>query len=339
MTRRRPSPPRTPAQQERHDRQVRELMEIFSNSAFPLGGLDPQQLVVDFETSGLNGLRPDRVIMDDAPRRRGVESDTLDALRYLLSAAERDRIDYAELEQRLMGQFPGLGIEVVADPSLPDGAWRIESPTTGLPQIRRSAIPSRNMGQTQRQMLRTLSLGQMYGMGAQRAQAIRGIIEQNRVRAQEDDYDEDEEIPLRQDPNQAIGMYGKLEGKRVVPATHEEAEAFFTRSERIIGKTPLPRGYWISTIFLGINHAFGPRSIWFESVVFDKNMNEQEQQRYSTYDEAEAGHLKLTREWLTELSGRKYTVDEQTEQREQLERDISKPQESIKPGQRKIIRD
>ena len=50
----------------------------------------------------------------------------------------------------------------------------------------------------------------------------------------------------------------------------------------------------VSTVFLGLDHRFsgvGP-PILFETMVFGGPLNE-EMERYSTYDEAESGHLAM----------------------------------------------
>ena len=50
----------------------------------------------------------------------------------------------------------------------------------------------------------------------------------------------------------------------------------------------------VSTVFLGVDHSFhdeGP-PLLFESMVFGGPLD-QEQRRYSTWDEAEAGHAEL----------------------------------------------
>ena len=63
-------------------------------------------------------------------------------------------------------------------------------------------------------------------------------------------------------------------------------------------------GWKVSTIFLGIDHGFGGPSRWFETMIFVdedrpapledderlKEWRENQQMRYSTWDEAEKGH-------------------------------------------------
>lgn len=63
------------------------------------------------------------------------------------------------------------------------------------------------------------------------------------------------------------------------------------RSKRVVAKTELPdKGSTVSTVFLGLDHAYGEGDPQiFETLVFDGKL-EGEMNRYSTWDEAEAGH-------------------------------------------------
>lgn len=67
---------------------------------------------------------------------------------------------------------------------------------------------------------------------------------------------------------------------------------------RIVAKTTCSNGLRVSTIFLGLNHNFygdGP-PILFETMVFPpKCHRDQYCDRYSTWEEAEAGHLEAVR--------------------------------------------
>ena len=52
-------------------------------------------------------------------------------------------------------------------------------------------------------------------------------------------------------------------------------------------------GAQISTVFLGINHNFGDGPpLLFESLIFG-SPHDGEQRRYSTWDEAEKGHIEM----------------------------------------------
>lgn len=54
----------------------------------------------------------------------------------------------------------------------------------------------------------------------------------------------------------------------------------------------------ISTVFLGIDHAFGggvPQL--FETMVFSADNESRDCERYATWDEAEAGHVAMVKKW------------------------------------------
>lgn len=67
-----------------------------------------------------------------------------------------------------------------------------------------------------------------------------------------------------------------------------------------MAETTLPNGRWVSTVWLGLNHAFGAGPpVIFESMVFDTrdSMGEVDCERYSTEAEALAGHAALCEKW------------------------------------------
>ncbi len=63
-------------------------------------------------------------------------------------------------------------------------------------------------------------------------------------------------------------------------------------SKRIVQQTQVGE-YWISTVFLGLNHRLAPGiPILFETIVFiGKKSSDME--RYCTWDEALAGHVRI----------------------------------------------
>lgn len=83
--------------------------------------------------------------------------------------------------------------------------------------------------------------------------------------------------------------YYKLVGRNVVPVL-SAAEAF--NCERRVALTEIESVH-VSTVFLGLNHARddGPPML-FETMVFDGPLSD-EQDRCSTYDEAEAMHERM----------------------------------------------
>lgn len=88
------------------------------------------------------------------------------------------------------------------------------------------------------------------------------------------------------------------------------------RAQRILIQEDLPGGYWISTIFLGLNHSWDPKAepLWFETMIFSpsdgKPMNfirpgyipehgpEVFTDRYTTLKEALEGHELAKEKWL-----------------------------------------
>lgn len=93
--------------------------------------------------------------------------------------------------------------------------------------------------------------------------------------------------------------YWKLEGKTPVPTDWDGYVDTFRVKEgkRIthIGDETI-NGVRISTVFLPINHQLDPQAspLLFETMIFDSDGNViyDYQERYSTWDEAEAGHKK-----------------------------------------------
>jgi len=62
------------------------------------------------------------------------------------------------------------------------------------------------------------------------------------------------------------------------------------RDNTIVIQTNLPGDILVSTVFLGIDHAFGDTEpILFETMVFGGEHSDY-QERYHTWEEAEAGH-------------------------------------------------
>ena len=71
---------------------------------------------------------------------------------------------------------------------------------------------------------------------------------------------------------------------------------FFESKDRIVKQETLSNGLRVSTVFLGIDHNFGEgEPLLFESMVF--GADEEIQERYSTYEQAEEGHKKLVEKY------------------------------------------
>ena len=89
-----------------------------------------------------------------------------------------------------------------------------------------------------------------------------------------------------------------LKGKEIVEASLMEWATFFEGKDRIVKQETLPNGLRVSTVFLGIDHNFGDgEPLLFESMVFGIKDDEEIQQRYSTYEQAEKGHQELVEKY------------------------------------------
>lgn len=84
-----------------------------------------------------------------------------------------------------------------------------------------------------------------------------------------------------------------LDGKTLVPEPDLMKWAdWFEKANRRVARTDTKNGQ-ISTVFLGVDHSFGDGPpLLFETLVFGGTLND-EQERYSTWDEAVAGHKKM----------------------------------------------
>jgi len=72
---------------------------------------------------------------------------------------------------------------------------------------------------------------------------------------------------------------------------------WFETADRHVANTRLPNGLVVSTVFLGLDHAFwneGP-PILFETMVFDEDDGAEDDytRRYATWDDAAAGHAAI----------------------------------------------
>lgn len=107
------------------------------------------------------------------------------------------------------------------------------------------------------------------------------------------------------------------ETKEVIPCISLEAwakscERKNFESNRRVAETTIFGGYWVSTVFLGLDHSFSwgdkkVKPLWFETMIFnhaDKHYHNCHQWRYTTWDEAVEGHKKAValvyseRSWL-----------------------------------------
>ena len=73
------------------------------------------------------------------------------------------------------------------------------------------------------------------------------------------------------------------------------------KTERRVAETTLENGNWVSTVWLGLDHNFGMQGppLIFETMVFPKEgeWGELDCRRYSTEEEALAGHEEMVEKW------------------------------------------
>jgi len=81
----------------------------------------------------------------------------------------------------------------------------------------------------------------------------------------------------------------------VLPDSFLEGAKWFEEhlKERIVAQEEV-NGVRISTVFIGLDHSYGSSSlpVVFETMIF-KGPLDQEQDRYHTWTEAEAGHIQM----------------------------------------------
>ncbi|KKL98871.1 hypothetical protein LCGC14_1820150 [marine sediment metagenome] len=76
---------------------------------------------------------------------------------------------------------------------------------------------------------------------------------------------------------------------------------WFETADRKIEVTKTDK-YIVSTVFLGLDHSFGEGPpLIFETMVFSQTNDEQDMNRYSTLEEAKAGHAEMVKKWIGEL--------------------------------------
>lgn len=84
-----------------------------------------------------------------------------------------------------------------------------------------------------------------------------------------------------------------LEGKTLKPVNDVlEWAKWYETADRVVSKTELPGDVCVSTVFLGMDSGiFNDKPLLFETMIFGGE-HDGFQERYSTWEEAEAGHKK-----------------------------------------------
>lgn len=75
---------------------------------------------------------------------------------------------------------------------------------------------------------------------------------------------------------------------------------WFETADRIVKQDELSNGYFVSTIFLGLDHGFADSEhLWFETMVFqsEDDLDDLDCCRYETWDQAEEGHKTMVKKW------------------------------------------
>jgi hypothetical protein len=106
-----------------------------------------------------------------------------------------------------------------------------------------------------------------------------------------------------------VSNYYDMDGR---PMTLQQwAETFEDIEGRRIGYTELPGGCQVSTVWLGLDHAFGDGPpLIFESMVFGPDSSvDLDCIRYSTREQAELGHAELVTRWTGWTPGEDYPED------------------------------
>lgn len=86
-----------------------------------------------------------------------------------------------------------------------------------------------------------------------------------------------------------------LRGHIVVPVRDWMEWALWSATnDRHVGHTRLG-ACCVSTVFLGLDHGFGGEPMWFETCIFRRKNQSRIVERYTTWDEAEAGHASNVR--------------------------------------------
>ena len=96
--------------------------------------------------------------------------------------------------------------------------------------------------------------------------------------------------------------YKLTKDKKVVQVSMEEALKGYNTDRRV--DLTEDKEYSVSTVFLVMDHSFGDysnevRPLVFETMVSPLNsLEEQEMERYSTWEEAKEGHKRMCEKWL-----------------------------------------
>jgi hypothetical protein len=107
----------------------------------------------------------------------------------------------------------------------------------------------------------------------------------------------------------SLKFYG-MDGQ---PISLEEWGRLAGSDQKIVARSDLPGGVWVSTVLLGLDHSFGSGPpVIFETMVFESqdNLEELDCERYCTRAEAELGHEAMVTKWTGWIPCEPYPEDE-----------------------------
>ncbi len=94
-----------------------------------------------------------------------------------------------------------------------------------------------------------------------------------------------------------MSRYYKLDSRTPVPTGLMDWALWYETADRHVAVTEVAPGIRVSTVFLGLDHSFGVGPpLLFETMVFNDYGDNGRQERYSTWEEAEAGHARIVEE-------------------------------------------
>ena len=95
--------------------------------------------------------------------------------------------------------------------------------------------------------------------------------------------------------------YYKLVNKKPTPCNLLEILLDDVKADWTVKKSKITNEIMVSTVFLGgIQNIFGDKPLFFETMVFGGEFNHY-QKRYSTWEEAEKGHIEVCSEIVDNL--------------------------------------
>lgn len=103
-----------------------------------------------------------------------------------------------------------------------------------------------------------------------------------------------------------MNLYILVDKKPVEVNSMEEWSVWFSKADRRVAYTELGHGFNVSTVFLGLDHSFGSGPpLLFETMGFnDYGDTSDIFDRYSTWEEAECGHIDAVEKMMADLAAK-----------------------------------